>query len=142
MLNNVSKLFYSYCSRTCYRILPTKSHKSNFHLTLSYNYDFLDINKKNREVPRVLTIYDIDTPEDEARASIRAQFSKYSNIQDERVVDMLVEKGYMELEETLLQHKQRSHLLRNLSLNTEMKGSMRKRLMEDSTIEEQFARGY
>jgi hypothetical protein len=55
---------------------------------------------------------------------------------------MLVEKGYMDLEETLLQHKQRSHLLRNLSLNTEMLGSMRKRLGKDATIDEQFARGY
>ena len=98
--------------------------------------------KQNRELPRVLTIYDIDTPEDEARASIRAQFEKYSNIKDERVVDMLVEKGYMDLEETLLQHKQRSHLLRNLSLNREMMGSMRKRLSENPTIDEQFARGY
>jgi len=95
-----------------------------------------------REVPRVLTIYDIDTPEHEARASIRSQFEKYATIKDERVVDMLVEKGYMDLEETLLQHKQRSHLLRNLSLNTEMLGSMRKRLGKDATIDEQFARGY
>jgi NADH dehydrogenase (ubiquinone) 1 alpha subcomplex subunit 6 len=96
----------------------------------------------NRETPRVLTIYDIDTPLPEAKASIRAQFERYGNVKDERVVDMLVEKGYMDLEETLLQHKQRSHLLRNLSLNTEMLGSMRKRLGKDSTAEEQFNRGY
>ncbi len=63
-------------------------------------------------------------------------------MKDTRVIDMLVEKGYMDLEETLLQHKQRSHLLRNLSLNTEMMGSARKRLGADSTIDEQFARGY
>lgn len=96
----------------------------------------------NREVPRVLTIYDIDTPIPEAKASIRSQFEKYASIKDGRVVDMLVEKGYMDLEETLLQHKQRSHLLRSLSLNTEMYGSMRKRLGVDSTVDEQFARGY
>ncbi len=93
-------------------------------------------------MPRVLTIYDIDTPLDEAQQSIRAQFQKYESVKDQRVVDMLIEKGYMDLEETLLQHKQRSHLLRNLSLNTEMLGSARKRLGLNSTIEEQFARGY
>lgn len=95
-----------------------------------------------REVPRVLTIYDIDTPLPEAKSSIRSQFEKYGSVKDERVIGMLVEKGYMDLEETLLQYKQRSHLLRNLSLNTEMMGSMRKRLGKDSTIEEQFSRGY
>jgi len=55
---------------------------------------------------------------------------------------MLVEKGYMDLEETLLQHTQRNHLLRSLSGNVEMNGSARKRLGSDSTIDEQFARGY
>jgi hypothetical protein len=55
---------------------------------------------------------------------------------------MLVEKGYMDLEETLLQHTQRSHLLRSLSLNVEMEGSNRKRLGSKSSIDEQFARGY
>ena len=97
---------------------------------------------QNREVPRVLTIYDIDIPLSEAQDSIRTQFQKYAAVKDQRVVDMLIEKGYMDLEETLLQHKQRSHLLRNLSLNTEMLGSNRKRLGPDSTIDEQFARGY
>jgi hypothetical protein len=53
---------------------------------------------------------------------------------------MLIEKGYMDLEESLLQHTQRSHLLRNLSGNVEMVGSMRKRIGRDSTIDEQFAR--
>lgn len=97
---------------------------------------------KQREVPRVLTIYDIDIPIADVHASIRSQFENYRNVQDGRVVDMLVEKGYMDLEETLLQHTQRSHLLRNLSLNTEMMGSMRKRLGANSTIDEQFERGY
>jgi hypothetical protein len=55
---------------------------------------------------------------------------------------MLIETGYMDLEETLLQHTQRSHLLRSLSLNAEMNGSSRKRLQANSSIDEQFARGY
>jgi hypothetical protein len=96
----------------------------------------------NRELPRVLTIYDIDLPLPEAQQAIRHKFNEYSNIQDTRVVSMLVEKGYMDLEETLLQHTQRSHLLRSLSHNVEMEGSARKRLTVDSSIDEQFARGY
>jgi NADH dehydrogenase (ubiquinone) 1 alpha subcomplex subunit 6 len=73
---------------------------------------------------------------------IRNSFEKYGQIKDPRVIDMLVEKGYMDLEETLLQHTQRSHLLRRLSENNEMQGSARKRIMPDSTIDEQFARSY
>ena len=95
-----------------------------------------------REVPRVLTIYDIDTPLPKATQMIRNSFEKHGEIKDQRVIDMLVEKGYMDLEETLLQHTQRSHLLRRLSENTEMKGSLRKRITADSTIDEQFARSY
>ncbi len=93
-------------------------------------------------MPRILTIYDIDLPKDEAIGSIRAKCAEYSQIKDARVVDMLVEKGYMDLEEACLQHTQRSHLLRSLSLNIEMRGSARKRLNADSTMDEQFARGY
>lgn len=76
----------------------------------------------------------------EARDSVRSKFEQYSKIKDPRVIDMLVEKGYMDLEESLLQYTQRSHLLRSLSGNVEMMGSMRKRIGKNSTIDEQFAR--
>lgn len=45
-----------------------------------------------REVPRVLTIYDIDMPVPEARQAVRNLFFANSKIEDKRVVDMLVEK--------------------------------------------------
>jgi len=93
-----------------------------------------------KELPRVLTIYDIDIPIPQAKAAIRADFTKNQDIQDERVKHMLVEKGYMDLEETLLQHKQRSHLLRNFYGRIEMDGTTRKRIGPNSTIDEQFAR--
>jgi len=102
----------------------------------------LSILSFNREVPRVLTIYDIDLPLDEARSTIRKSFDKYKDVKDQRVIDMLIEVGYMDLEETLLQHKQRSHLIRNFSGMVEVKGAARKRVMAGSTIDEQFARGY
>ncbi|KAL9190702.1 hypothetical protein ACHAXT_000408 [Thalassiosira profunda] len=94
-----------------------------------------------KELPRVLTIYDIDLPVPEARAGIRSLFEQNARIKDDRVLDMLVEKGYMELEETLLHYKQKPHLMRIFEgfkqYNT---GADRKKLGMDSTIEEQFAR--
>ena len=81
-------------------------------------------------------------PMDEARANIRSKFEQYANIKDDRVQSMLVEKGYMDLEETLLQHKQRSHLLRSFVGYIEPKGSSRKRVGRDPSIDEQFARSY
>ncbi len=54
---------------------------------------------------------------------------------------MLVEKGYMELEETLLHYKQRPHLLRIFEgFKHNNTGADRKKLGRDSTIDEQFDR--
>jgi NADH dehydrogenase (ubiquinone) 1 alpha subcomplex subunit 6 len=94
----------------------------------------------HREIPRVLTIYDIDMPLLEVRDAIRVHFTENCTIRDDRVIDMVVEKGYMELEETLLQHKQRSHLLRFFEGYITPEGSNRKKLTLDATIDEQFAR--
>ena len=66
----------------------------------------------SREVPKVLSIYDIDIPVNEARQLIRGHFTKNGHVKDSRVVDMLVAKGYMELEETLMQWKQKAQLMR------------------------------
>ena len=48
----------------------------------------------------------------------------------------------MSLEETLLQHTQRSHLQRTFTGYIEPKGAGRKRLFRGASIDEQFARGY
>jgi hypothetical protein len=45
-----------------------------------------------------LTIYDIDMPLPEARAAVRSHFERNAAIKDDRVLEMLVERGYMELE--------------------------------------------
>lgn len=94
----------------------------------------------NKELPRVLTLYDIDLTLEDARENVRAHFDRNNHIKDDRVVDMLVSKGYMELEETLLQHKQRSHLQRTLSGYIDQEGANRKKLTQSSSIDEQFAR--
>lgn len=94
----------------------------------------------NRELPRVLAIYDIDIPLREARDALRGHFHDNAFLRDETVTDMLVEKGYMELEETLLQHKQRSHLIRVFEGYIVLDGANRKRLPLDPDIHSQFAR--
>jgi NADH dehydrogenase (ubiquinone) 1 alpha subcomplex subunit 6 len=94
-----------------------------------------------KELPRVLTIYDIDLPVAEARSGIRSLFDDNSKIKDVRVRDMLVEKGYMELEETLLHYKQKPHLLRIFEgFKHKTTGADRKKLGLGSTIDEQFNR--
>lgn len=67
-----------------------------------------------KELPRVMTIYDIDLPLVTARSAIRYHFRKNSHLQDGRVIGLLLAKGYMELEETLMQWKQKTHLMRIL----------------------------
>jgi NADH dehydrogenase (ubiquinone) 1 alpha subcomplex subunit 6 len=94
-----------------------------------------------KELPRVLTIYDIDLPVPVARAGIRALFEDNSKIKDARVRDMLIEKGYMELEETLLHYKQKPHLLRIFEgFKHKSTGADRKKLGLGASIDEQFDR--
>jgi Complex 1 protein (LYR family) len=101
------------------------------------HFNFMDF----REVPRILAIFDIDMPAAEAKSKVRDMFSKNAQVRDERVLDMLVEKGYMELEETLLQHKQRPHLLRLLDGDSiSYTGANRKKLGPNATTAEMFAR--
>ena len=87
-----------------------------------------------------MAIYDIDLELKEARKALRGHFLQNAKIQDERVIDMLVEVGYMELEGTLLQHKQRSHFLRIFEGYIHSDSFSRNRLGPDATIDEQFAR--
>ena len=56
-------------------------------------------------------IYDLDMPVSEAKDSIRSHFYNNKDIKDSRVQEMLVEQGYMALETTMLQHKQKAHLM-------------------------------
>lgn len=67
-----------------------------------------------QELPRVMAIYDVDMPVAQARKAIKFHFEKHAALEDERVVGLLISKGYMELEETLKQWKQKTHLLRIL----------------------------
>ena len=65
-----------------------------------------------KELPKVLSIYDLDIPLPLAKAHIKSHFTQNSDVTDPRVTTMLVNKGYMELEETLMQWKQKAQLMR------------------------------
>jgi len=67
-----------------------------------------------KELPRVLVIYDVDMPIKDARVAVRYHFQKHGHLEDKRIIGLLVAKGFMELEETLMQWKQKTHLLRIL----------------------------
>ena len=85
-------------------------------------------------------IYDIvHLGEDHVRKQIRGHFYKHKDVKDGRVVDMLLEKGYIDLEDTLLQHKQLNHLMQIIEgpLGTDTNS---KRITSESTELEQFQR--
>ena len=87
-----------------------------------------------------MNIYDIvHMGQPELKSVIRSHFYQHQNTKDERVIDMLLEKGYMDLEDTLLQHKQKSHLMILLEGPTDTI-THRKNLTSQSSIDEQFAR--
>ena len=67
-----------------------------------------------KATPKVKTVFDVDMPLPEMRRAITWHFRKSAQIQDPRIVDMLVVKGEMDLEETLMQYKQKPHLMRIL----------------------------
>ncbi|CAB9509578.1 expressed unknown protein [Seminavis robusta] len=95
-----------------------------------------------KEVPRVMMIYDImDKPVADVRKAIRNHFYKNATLKDERVINMLLETGYYHLEDTLLQHKQKNHLL-NLLDGFDGNDIEVKNISRDSTVDEVFYRAF
>jgi NADH dehydrogenase (ubiquinone) 1 alpha subcomplex subunit 6 len=87
-----------------------------------------------------MIIYDIvHMGQDEVKRGIRKHFHEHADIKDQRVIDMLLEKGYIDLEDTLLQHKQKSHLMLILEGTVGTDFNV-KRLSPSASEDEQFLR--
>mmetsp|Transcript_17802 Transcript_17802/g.28819 ORF Transcript_17802/g.28819 Transcript_17802/m.28819 type:complete len:118 (+) Transcript_17802:82-435(+) len=73
-----------------------------------------------QEIPRIITIFDLDHTEKQLRHDVRRLFNKNQGVTDPRVIDRLIWEGESHLEETVHVWKQKTHLLRLLGYDKEV----------------------
>lgn len=64
-----------------------------------------------RQLPYIVSHYDIPKTVEQCKTKLREEFTKFDEIKDVRLIDMLVIKGQMELKEVVNVWKQKSHVM-------------------------------
>ncbi|XP_056646163.1 NADH dehydrogenase [ubiquinone] 1 alpha subcomplex subunit 6 [Diorhabda carinulata] len=64
-----------------------------------------------RQLPYIVKNYDIPRTVEQCKTKLREEFTKFDEIKDVRLIDMLVIKGQMELKEVVNVWKQKSHIM-------------------------------
>lgn len=97
---------------------------------------FITISTIYSEIPRLLAIYDLThLGADETKQRVRELIYARKDVKDPRVIQSLVNFGYYELEESMLGHKQKHHILMLLKGQVELP-TRSKRLAPDASLEE------
>ncbi|XP_075977539.1 NADH dehydrogenase [ubiquinone] 1 alpha subcomplex subunit 6-like [Anticarsia gemmatalis] len=66
-----------------------------------------------RYIPYIIKYFDIQKNEDDCKCMLRRYFYKNACVTDVRIVDILVIKGYIELQEVTHQWQQKGHMMRH-----------------------------